>query len=249
MKSIVVILALIVMLGVAGCDSHEIGGAIIPDDLAFGIILPPSQIPADYYLESGVELRTQQTKIGDSLVDFSSSSFYAQFRAARGTHPPQLVTINGNPLTPLRTGSDTLRLGGSISGNLLGENVWRLRDSTGDTVTFTTATLEGVDSVAPFTSLGQRTLRRDTSIDVRWKRASGGSSGMFITWVGPNNYTYTQAVNDNIGAFEIPRDVVVKMAGKGKIYFTRYLTVQRAFKGKTASVQRLTQRVFQVTVE
>jgi hypothetical protein len=249
MKSISLLLALVLFCSIAGCDSHDIGGANVPDDFAFGLILPSSQLPADYYAESGVEVRTQQTKIGDSIVDLSSSTFYAQFRAARGNHPPALVSLNGNPLTPLRSGSDTLRLGGSVIGNPLTDNVWLLRDSTGDTASFSTSTLDGVDSVTPFSTLGQRTLRRDTSITVKWKRPASGSSGMFITWVGPNNSTYTQAVNDNFGVFEIPQDVVEKMAGKGKVYFTRYTTVQRAFKGKTISLQRLTQRVFPVTVE
>jgi|GEM_PF-2321185 len=246
MKLIIILLACAAAFGAAGCDSHDIGGAMVPVEYPFDILLPPVQTPVDYYAESGISLQTQTIVVRDSLVESTTPQFYAQFRSANGSEPPAGVKLNGNILTPLSAGSDTLRLTTVSGTSLYNDNVWSLADG-GDSASFVIARVDGIDSVAPFVT--RKSFRRDTSITMRWKPPTSGSSGMYITWTSSGKYTYAQRVDDNIGTFEIPRKEVEKLAGPGKIYITRYLTLQKTFKGKSVMLRRLVQRIYPVTIE
>ncbi len=246
MKLIIILLACATALGAAGCDSHDIGGATVPNEYPFDIVLPPVQTPVDNYAESGISLQTQTIIIRDSLVESTTPQFYAQFRSTNAGDPPAAVKLNGNLLIPISAGSDTLRLTTASGTSLYNDNVWSMADG-GDSASFVIARVDGIDSVTPFVT--RKSFRSDTAITLRWKRPSSGSSGMYITWTSSGKYTYTQRVDDNIGSFQIPRAEVQKLSGPGKIYLTRYLTVQKTFRGKSVMIRRLVQRVYPVTVE
>jgi hypothetical protein len=156
---------------------------------------------------------------------------------------PARVFLNGAQLRV--TGTDTLRLGSSSGAGVLSDNVWKLADSSGDTVSFTVPRIDGIDSVLPFATGAD--IRGDVSLQVSWNSPFSVSGGMSITWQAPG-YTYRQLVDDGVGAYEIPKDVMTKLRGRGNVYFTRYFNVIKFFHGKKVVLTRMTQRKYEVTV-
>ncbi|MDB5036337.1 MAG: hypothetical protein JWQ98_3578 [Chlorobi bacterium] len=245
-------LALItIVAGITGCESRPVdaltGNAVLPFDL-----LAPSNQPADgdYYGESGVVFSTQTTILKDSLSHTNTSAFQAQFRVKHDTSNsslltrlPAMVFLNGAQLRV--TGLDTVRLGSSSGAAVLNDNIWKLADSSGDTASFTVPKIDGIDSVLPFATGAD--IRGDVPLPVRWNSPFSVSGGMSITWQGPG-YTYRQLVDDGVGAYEIPKDVMTKLRGRGNVYFTRYLNVIKFFRGKKVVLTRMTQRKYEVTV-
>jgi hypothetical protein len=233
----------VLLLVGAGCGSNTIG-PVGPFDIAFDLTIPPNRPAADLYAVSGVSSRTQLMRVGDSIVESTSQSFYAQFNVAPGITLPAQVLLNGNPLARNRD-TDTLRLDEATSNSIYGNNTWKLVDSASGVDSFMIQQVDVVDSVGPFKD--QKTFRGDIELHIGWTPPRIGSGGMYMIWKAPDT-TISIPVAD-VGSFTLDGRDMAKLRGKGSVTFIRYLNIQKSYKGKRLNLTRLAQHNYEVTVQ
>lgn len=236
----------------SGCAGKEINGPIggssgIPFDLTIPVDLPA----ADYYAIAGTKLVQQDIMVGDSIVEGSSSSLYAQFAAAGGMPVDFDVVINTSYLDRHNDG-DTLRLRSASDTSLLrGDQIWHLRDTAAaigiDLTRFTLPPVDLLDTIAPFNSLRSAlsTIRSDTALTIRWQPGNGT---IRIEWKTDKGNIARDA-QDFTGSYTIPAEVMAQLTGEGTISVTRYRSVTHDFNGKSIYALRLSQRTYEVTVQ
>jgi len=237
------IVLLAVLTAIAGCGSDTIG-PIGPVALPFDLTIPPNRPAGDLYAVSGIVSTTQPVRVGDSIVEGTVSSFYAQFSPAPGVAIPASVLLNGNLLERSRN-TDTLRLDGASSLSVLGNNLWKLIDSSSAADSFPVQTIDVLDSVGPFKQF--KSFRSDTDLTLGWMPPRIGSGGMFLIWKAPDTTMVTPMAD--IGSYRISSGDLVKLRGKGSVTLVRYLNIQKTYKGKTLVLTRLAEHRYEVTIQ
>lgn len=245
MRSSISLLVLVgaLLLTALGCEEDPVG-PIGPSEIAFDLTIPPNRPAADLYAVSGAISRTTTVRVGDSIVESTISSFYAQFHTAPGIPLPASVLLNNSTMERNR-GGDTLRLDDASATSVLGNNTWKLVDELGAADSFLMQRVDVLDTVGPFKE--KKTFRSDTSLSINWLPPRLGSSGLFMIWKAPDT-TLTLPLAD-VGFFTISKEDMKAIRGKGKVTFLRYLNSQKNYKGRKLILTRLAEHRYDVTVD
>lgn len=237
---------------ISGCSGKDINGPIgDPKNIPFDLTIPVDLPAADYYAIAGTKLEQQLTQIGDSLVEVPSAQLFAQFAPAAGMTVDFDVVINTSELERHKDG-DTLRLRSAFDTSLFrGDQIWRLRDTAAplgiDLTRFTLPSVVLLDTIAPFNTLRATlgSLRSDTALTIRWQRGNGT---IRIEWETDNGNIVRDA-QDFTGSYTIPAEVMAQLTGEGVVSVTRYRSITHAFNGQSIFAMRLSQRIYEVTVQ
>lgn len=241
-------LAVIVSIAFASCSSHTPTGPVGPYTVSFDIVVPSAIVqPANYYAMSGLLAQNGATRIGDTTIEVRTQIYYAQFFKGASYLLPAHVTVNNLELTR-NPNTDTLRLASSSTSaaNVYGTNTWTLTDSDGTAQKFPIGAVDPLDSIAPFER--NPTVRGDTDLVLGWK-VPDASQGIYLVWTSSaTQYSYMQYIGD-AGRFVVPKEEMKKLAGTGRIWFTRFNRSVQPYKNGTICLLRLSQRYYRVTVQ
>lgn len=239
------LLLAIITLSVTGCGDDRPLGPTGPLSIPFELTTSFLRPDGDYFAISGIVTRSTTIISGDSTIESTFPAFYAQFHADPGLRLPQ-VLLNKSRFERHR-GGDTLRLASSSGTSVYGDNTWTLIDTVdGDTASHLVSKVDVIDTLEPFAF--KKNFRSDTSLTIRWKRPSFGSSGLILIWDAVD-HTVVKSLQDGIGYYEIDRSDMLRLRGKGKITLIRYLNIEKSYKGKKLVLTRIAERSYDVTVE
>ena len=244
-------LLLIPLLLLTGCDPKRIDGPIGGDrGIPFDLVVPVPLADADYYVMAGTIGRQQSSLVADSIIEVTIWSHYAQFLPAPSGMTDFDVRVNQFRLDR-HLGGDTLRLrSGDDSELRTGNQIWSLRDSADDSELgrFILPSVGLLDTVGPFPEIvrSRRPIRSDTAFTLRW--ASGGGGVIAIEWVTDNNRV-VQTAQDFSGAHTMLAGTMSTLRGRGTVRVTRFRGINEETGGKTITGIRMSQVVYEVTVQ
>lgn len=246
------LIAIPLVLLLLSCDPNRIegpagGSRAIP----YNLVLPIDPGDVDYVAVSGTVGRQQSSLVADSIIEVTVWSHYAQFVPQReGLGTPLDVLINTYTLDRHR-GGDTLRLrSGDDSDLRTRDQVWSLRDSTTERERgrFILPAVALFEQIGPFPEIVEqrRTIRSDTAFTITWQ--SGGGGVIAVDWQTDDNRVVRSA-QEFEGSFTLPAGTMGMVRGRGTVRISRYRAVTEEVDGMTVAGVRVSQRIFEVTVQ